>query len=184
MRTTLLLFLLLGSQLVHAQERWRVSRSQVAFVSDAPMERIEAQNTRTSGILELSTRSFAIQIPMKEFVGFNAPLQREHFNENYMATATYPNATFTGRIIESVDLTVPGTHAVRAKGKLTIRGVEHERIIPCKLVVAADGIRVTSAFDIAVDEHGIRVPRVVQQKIAAVVAAKIDLLFEPGPAAP
>jgi hypothetical protein len=46
-------------------------------------------------------------------------------------------------------------------------------------VVAKDGIRVTSAFDVSLADHDIRVPRVVQQKLAAVVNVKVDLLFEP-----
>ena len=114
-------------------------------------------------------RSFAVQVMIAAFEGFNAPLQHEHFNENHMVSGTYPNASFPGRIIESVDLAVPGTHSVRAKGKLLVHSVEKERIIACKLVVAPEGIRVTSTFDVAVDDHAIRVPRVVQQKIASVV---------------
>ncbi|MBK9764593.1 MAG: hypothetical protein IPO87_14895 [Flavobacteriales bacterium] len=62
--------------------------------------------------------------------------------------------------------------------------MEQERIIPCKVVVAENGIRITTTFDVALDDHGIRVPRVVQQKIAAVIEVKVDLLFEPGPSKP
>lgn len=167
--------------LLHGQEpkRWRLKRSLVSFVSEAPLERISADNQRSTGVLDLDSRGFAVQIPIVDFEGFNAPLQREHFNENYMVSGDYPHASFSGRIIESVDLAVPGTYSVRAKGDLNIRGVKQERIIPCKVVVAAEGIRVTSTFDVAVDEHAIRIPRVVQQKVAAVVSVKVDALFSP-----
>jgi hypothetical protein len=175
---SLCITLSLGAQAQDAV-RWHLKRSLVSFVSDAPLERITAEDQRSTGVLDLGTRAFAFQIPIVDFEGFNAPLQREHFNENYMVSRTYPHATFSGRIIESVDLAVPGTYSVRAKGDLTIHGVKQERIIPCKLVVAADGIRVTSAFDVAVDEHAIRIPRVVQQKVAAVVNVKVDALFSP-----
>ncbi len=184
MRYSIFLSLLLFSLGSSAQERWRVSKSLVSFVSDAPLERIVADNTRSSGIIELETRSFAVQIPVAEFQGFNGPLQREHFNENYMATKVFPNATFVGRIIESLDLKVPGSQEIRAKGKLSIHGVEQERIIPCKVVVAENGVRITTMFDVAVDDHGIRVPRIVQQKIAAVIEVKVDLLFEPPSSSP
>lgn len=164
--------------------RWKLQRSVITFLSDAPMEQISAQNTRSTGLLDPEVRSFAVQVPLVAFEGFNAPLQREHFNENYMVSRTWPHASFAGRIIESVDLTIPGTHSVRAKGKLVIHGVEKERIIACKLVVSPEGIRVTSAFDVAVDEHDIRVPRVVQQKIASVVQVTVDALFMAAPIAP
>ena len=42
-----------------------------------------------------------------------------------------------------------------------------------------DGIRVTSAFDVALADHGIRIPRVVHQKVAAVAQVKVDALFKP-----
>ncbi|MBL7952107.1 MAG: hypothetical protein JNM62_10335 [Flavobacteriales bacterium] len=186
MRKELFLLFFGLASLVHAQDRtkWWLKRSMVSFVSEAPMERIAAENQRSTGVLDRNTRAFAIQIPIVEFQGFNAPLQREHFNENYMVSGTFPHATFSGRIIESVDLTIPGTYAVRAKGDLYVHGVKRERIIPCKLVVTEEGIRVTSTFDVAVDEHDIRIPRVVQQKVAAVVQVKVDVLFDPSGAGP
>lgn len=186
MRSILPVLFTFVTPLVLAQEpvRWKLQRSVVSFVSEAPLERITAQNTRSTGLLDPTARSFAVQVPVFSFEGFNAPLQREHFNENYMVSRTWPNASFAGRVIESIDLTAPGTHNVRAKGKLSIRGVEKERIIPCKLVVAEDGIRVTTTFDVAVDEHEIRVPRVVQQKIASVVQVTVDVLFKPPPTSP
>lgn len=183
MRAFILLLHLLFFLGAQAQNpaRWKVTRSLVTFTSDAPLERIVAENNKVKGLLDHTARSFAIQVPMADFQGFNAPLQREHFNENYMVTSDFPHATFSGRIIESVDLRQPGTHTVRAKGELAIRGVKKERIIPCVLVVAEDGVRVTSSFEVALDEHAIRVPRVVQQKIASVVVVSVDVLFKPVP---
>ena len=180
MRTTTLLWLLFAQATLMAQDtmRWKLSRSLITFVSEAPLEHIEATNEGAAGVLDLGSRAFAVQIPMAEFEGFNSPLQREHFNENYMDSRTHANATFAGRLIESVDLTTPGRYGVRAKGDLVIHGVKKERIIPCEVVVARDGIRVSSDFDVAVDEHGIRIPRVVQQKVAPVVRVKVYALFK------
>jgi hypothetical protein len=174
-----MLFILASVLPLCAQESdlLRMHRSHISFVSNAPLEHISAANTKASGIIDLQKRTFAIQIPMTEFEGFNSPLQREHFNENYMMSRKWPNATFVGRIIENVDLTVPGEHTVRAKGDLTLRGVKRERIIPCNIIVTHEGVRVTSGFDVLLDEHDIRVPRVVQQKIASVIQVEIDALF-------
>ncbi|MBK7944357.1 MAG: hypothetical protein IPJ85_03170 [Flavobacteriales bacterium] len=83
----LLIFIaaLVGSLLAEAQDRdlVRVSRSQVRFTSTAPLEVITAANDRVKGVLDRADRSFAVQVPIVDFMGFNAPLQREHFNENY-----------------------------------------------------------------------------------------------------
>ncbi len=160
------------------RELLKVDRSKVVFVSDAPLEHITATNTRAHGLIDPKERTFAIQILLVEFEGFNSPLQREHFNENYLLSRKFPNAKFTGRIIEAVDLSVPGEHQVRAKGEFTLKGITKERIIPCKLVVSNDGIRVSTAFDVLLEDHQIRVPRVVQQKISSVVKVDVDLLFK------
>ena len=157
----------------------RVQRSAVSFVSEAPLERITAANEGVKGLLDRSARTFAVQVPIAAFAGFNAPLQREHFSENYLVSSTWPNATFTGRIIETVDLLQPGIHTVRAKGTLSIRGTPQERIIPCTVEVSAEAIRVRSSFDVLLADHGIRIPRVVQQKIAALVRVELDLFFVP-----
>lgn len=179
MRLLLFAFFLHGMLPDQDRTLLRMVRSEVTFRSEAPMEDITATNLKASGVIAAETRSFAVQIPIADFVGFNSPLQREHFNENYMATKEHPHASFQGRVIEAIDLAAPGTHQVRAKGVLTIRGVEQERIIPCRIVIGAEGVRVTASFDVALADHGIRIPRVVQQKIAAVVQVKVDGLFKP-----
>ena len=113
MRTLLIILSFSFCVQVFSQVRLKVVRSEVSFVSDAPLERIVARNTAATGLLEPATRSFAIQIPVAEFDGFNSPLQREHFNENYMQTNARPKATFAGRIIETIDLSVPSMPCVQ-----------------------------------------------------------------------
>lgn len=163
------------------RELYALKKSDVSFVSDAPMERITASNRSASGILDIKDRDFVVRIPMRTFVGFNSSLQQEHFYENYLETEVWPNALFEGRIIEAADLSAPGSYSVRAKGRFTLHGIARERIIPCDVVVTPDGLRVTGRFDVLLADHGIRIPRVVQQKLAALVNVKLDLLFVPSP---
>lgn len=153
----------------------------VAFVSDAPMERIEASTQQATAVLDIAERSFAVQIPVGTFEGFNSPLQREHFMENYMQRDVYPSAVFKGRIIEAVDLDQPGTYRVRAKGELLVHGVPHERIIECVLVVKKDEVTVESTFEIDLAQHHIRIPRVVQQKVSPRVQVTVRIAFAPVP---
>jgi hypothetical protein len=166
---------------IRAQERdlLRLVDSQLRFTSVAPLETITAACARGSGLIDRNERTFAVQLPVVEFMGFNAPLQREHFQENYMSVADWPHATFTGRIIEAIDLRAPGSQAVRAKGVLTIRGQAVERVIPCTVEVNADGVSVSARFEVPVADHGIRIPRVVQQKVAAVVQVEARFTFAP-----
>ena len=172
---------LLGSfasqSIAQRSQLFSIAKGEVSFTSDAPLERITAANSVVSGILDISARNFVVKIPMRNFEGFNSSLQQEHFFENYVESKLFPNALFEGRIIEACDLVSSATYSVRAKGRFTLHGVVQERVITCTIVVAEEGIRVTSVFDVQLAEHGIRVPRVVQQKLASVVKVKVDLLF-------
>src|SRR4051812_39415281 len=123
---------------------YEVSESNVKFRSKAPKELISAASGKLKGIVDPEHKSFAFRIDITSFEGFNSPLQREHFNENYMETPQFPVATFTGRIIEDVDLSRNGSYEIRAKGKLTIHGIEQERIIKCTLNCSKDKIVVSS----------------------------------------
>ncbi|MBK9421914.1 MAG: YceI family protein [Flavobacteriales bacterium] len=181
--TIVLFALLLVGNAANGQDRklLQLARSEVTFVSDAPLERITAKNTSCTGLVDTDAKTFAVRVPIREFEGFNSPLQREHFNENYMASRELPNATFAGRIIEDIDFLQNGSYVVRAKGALIVHGMEKERIIPCSIVVTEEGVRITSLFDIQLADHEVLIPRIVQQKIASIIQVKVDLLFKREP---
>ncbi|MEZ4722423.1 MAG: YceI family protein [Flavobacteriales bacterium] len=145
----------------------------VKFVSEAPLERIEAENSKVSAVINVTQKSVAFKVPIVSFQGFNSALQHEHFNENYMEVDDFPQATFNGKIIEDVDLTKVGTYKVRVKGMLSIHGIEKERIINGKVVVANDGITVASSFEVPLADHDIAIPKIVNQKISEVINVEI-----------
>ena len=64
--------------------------------------------------MDVVKRQFAFSVKMNSFMGFNSPLQREHFNENYVESDVFPDAVFVGKIIEEVDLTLDGTYEIRS----------------------------------------------------------------------
>lgn len=156
-----------------AQQRYKLAEGSVYFKSDAPLELIEAESGEIKGIIDVDKRTFAFTIPMNSFKGFNSALQREHFNENYLESVKFPNATFSGKIIEQTDLTKDGEYIVRAKGKLSIHGIEQERIIKSTVVVSDGKMKVTSRFTVLLKEHEIDIPRIVFQKIAEEIEVKI-----------
>jgi hypothetical protein len=151
------------------------SRSGKAyFLSDAPLEMISASSNALMGVLSTGDRRFSFSIPVNSFEGFNSALQQTHFNDDYLETDLYPNSTFKGKIIEEVDLGVPGTYRIRAKGKLDIHGVSHDRIIRCDVVVEPGKISVKAKFTIFLDNHDIKIPSIVNQKIAEEIKVEIE----------
>ena len=108
---------------------------RIDFRSDAPLEIIRASSNDLLGLIDISKNNFSFKVVIRSFQGFNSPLQKEHFNENYLESDKYPDASFKGKIIEDADLTVDGTYEVRAKGNLTIHNVTQERIIKSVVTV-------------------------------------------------
>jgi hypothetical protein len=147
----------------------------VQFVSDAPLERIEAHSNKLSGALHIQDRTFYFALPVTSFFGFNGALQREHFNEDYLESEIFPESVFKGRIIEEIDFSKNGTYPVRAKGMLTIHGIAVERIISGKLIIDGDRITITSTFVIPLSDHNIIIPRIVEMKIAKEVNVTVNI---------
>jgi len=146
------------------------------FLSDAPLEMISATSGSLAGVLNTADRRFSFSIPVATFEGFNSSLQRTHFNEDYLETDLYPQATFKGKIIEDVDLSLPGSYRIRAKGKLEIHGLALDRIIRCDVRVEPGTIEVKAEFTVFLDDHNIKVPSIVNQKIAEEI--KVEVEFE------
>ena len=177
----IILFLLTNLPRHFSQDKDQIyicRNGSVSFISDAPLELIKASNNKLSGALNLNDRSFSFQVPTKAFEGFNSTLQKVHFNEDYMETELFPNSTFKGRIIEEVDLTVPGEYKIRAKGKLNIHGVEIDRIVRCDLMVNNNKINVNAIFTVFIADHNISIPSILNQKIATEITVNVDFTFE------
>lgn len=148
----------------------------IHFRSEAPFELINATSREMKGAVDISKNNFAFRIRIRSFEGFNTPLQKEHFNENYMESEKYPEATFSGKIIETINYQQKGKHTIRAKGILTIHGVEQERIIKSELEITGKSILINSSFTVLLSDHQIPIPRVVKEKLANEI--KVDIKTE------
>lgn len=162
-----------------AQQIYSTKSGTVDFTSEAPLEVIKASSYELQGALNTADKSFAFIIQNKSFKGFNSPLQQEHFYENYMEVQEFPTSTFEGKIIENIDYTASGEQTVRAKGTLFIHGVEQERIIKGTVLRKGDNLVIKAAFTVPLEEHNIKIPKVVYQKIAGIIEVKIEAELTP-----
>lgn len=156
---------------------FQLRSGHVEFSSDAPLELIKASSNQLQGILDAEKDIFAFKISIATFTGFNNPLQREHFNENYMETEVFPEATYTGKIIEPVDYSKKGTYSVRTKGKLTIHGIAQERIIKATVNVTENKITVQSNFTVLLADYDIKIPRIVDNNLSKEIKVSVSATF-------
>ncbi len=151
----------------------------ISFTSEAPLETIYAESKELRGIIDTSKNTFAFSVSMVTFEGFNSPLQKEHFNENYIESTLYPTATFSGKIIEDIEYSQAGSVEVRAKGVLNIHGVKQERIIKGIIDLGENKLKIHCEFSIIMIDFNIRTPKIVHQKIAPEITLKIDAVLIP-----
>jgi hypothetical protein len=168
------------SGLISQNQFWICENGFVSFASKAPLEMIQAESRHVRGIMSPASKSFAFSLNINSFEGFNSDVQQTHFLENYLEGKKYPQATFTGKLIEDVPFDKPGTYSVRAKGNLNIHGITKERIIRGTLTVKNDGGQIDTDFSIPVSDHGITIPKIVQQKISDDIQVKVRMDFSLG----
>jgi hypothetical protein len=155
-----------------------VQKGSIHFLSEAPLELIEAKSSNLKGILSSDDKTFAFSVKVKSFEGFNSALQKEHFLENYMENEKYASATFTGTIIEDVDLFTEGLIVARAKGKFKIHGEENIQLIDVLLNVRENKIEIESKFEILLEDYSIDIPRIVNKKIAETIHITVNATLE------
>lgn len=148
----------------------------IRFYSEAPLENIEAVNRQVNSALNVSNGDFVFRVLMRSF-NFEKALMQEHFNENYVESHKYPNASFQGKIanFDEIDLTVPGTYDVIVEGDLTIKDATNKISEAGTLVVKPDEIAGKSVFTIKLADYNISIPSAVSRNIAEEIEITVDV---------
>ncbi|MCC6840644.1 MAG: YceI family protein [Flavobacteriales bacterium] len=178
-RNVLLAGLGLLPAVLAAQTHFATRNGEISFFSSTPMEDITAVNRKVTSVLDPTTGAVEFAALIKAFE-FEKALMQEHFNENYMESATYPKATFKGTLkaTSGDDLRTAGSHAVTVAGDLTIHGVARPVAVQGTIVTTAAGtMKATSEFEVKPEDHGIKIPGVVRDKIAKSIRVKVNLEY-------
>ena len=178
-RYLLIVIILFSNSSIYAQHIYELTSAEVEFHSDAPQELIQAKSQLLKGIVDINSKTFAFKVGIASFVGFNSPLQREHFNENYMETNIFSEASFRGKIIEDINFSVDGVYTVRAKGKLKIHGIEQDRIIKSNVTVRNGKMSLQADFMVSLADHDIKIPHIVSEKLAPDINVSVKATLLP-----
>ena len=163
-------FLLLGistTQLL-AQNKYMTRTGSAHFVADGIIkDDVQARSNTVTAVLDASTGQVQARIPVNSFV-FRKALMQENFNENYLASHRFPNASFKGQIQGWNDqmLQKSGPQKIRFVGTLEVHGVARD-INEAGLLEVSNGIiHLETDFKLVVADYGIKVPALVRDKIA------------------
>lgn len=158
-------------------QKYLSKKSSVVFFSEAPIENITAENVKSTSVVDLSTGKVAFSIPITQFI-FDKSLMQEHFNDQYMESEKFPKSSFVG-VIEDLDIKTNGRQELKAKGALTIHGVEQQIVASGWVEVDKKRIVIESEFFVKLEDYKIKIPQILWQNIAEEIQVKIHFEYEP-----
>lgn len=173
------LFLLTLSITAVNAQKYMTKTGHIRFFSSTPMEDIEAHNRQVNAALDAQSGDLVFKALMKSFQ-FEKALMQEHFNENYVESDKYPNATFKGKVtnLDKVDLTKNGKYEVTIEGDLTIKDATRKISEKGTLDVNGDKVRGQSTFYVQVADYNIKIPNTVANNIAKSIRVDVDVNLE------
>ena len=160
---------------LYAREIYFTRNGAVSFFSSTPIYDIKAENNQVTCVFDRDNGEVSFRIPI---LGFNFPngLMQEHFNENYMESDRYPNATFKGKVNDWSNLVLTNSYqSINLEGVMTIHGVSKKISEQGKIKFKQDKIAGDANFEIMVADYGIEIPKIVREKIAKIVNVNVQL---------
>jgi polyisoprenoid-binding protein YceI len=161
-------------------QKYFTKTGHISFFSKTAVENIEAHNQQASCVIDFSTGDLQFQVLMKGFQ-FKKALMQEHFNENYVESATYPKAVFKGKIknLNNINLNQDGTYPVEVSGDLNMHGVTKNIIGKATIEVKNGKVQAKSKFNTKPQDFNIKIPIAVRNNIAETVEISVDALCAP-----
>ncbi|MFN8777254.1 MAG: YceI family protein [Flavobacteriales bacterium] len=165
---------LLGFSTATCAQKYFTRTAHIDFYSHTSIEDIKAENNSGTLVIDAATGQIEVACTIKAFE-FEKALMQEHFNENYMESNTYPNATFKGKLenISSINFTKPGSYTTKATGTLTMHGVEQAVSVPVTITVEGDKITGETRFVVNPNDYKINIPGPVKGKISEAIEVKV-----------
>lgn len=182
MRRHTIIFLLLAICLsARSQDTlWFTRTGHIYFISHTDIIDIDANHYQSGSFLNIRSGEIVFTLLMKSFE-FTLPLAEEHFNENYVESEKYPKATFKGKIqdFDPAKLLPDTDYPVIVRGELSMHGVTATVTEKGTLRRSGNEIRAESKFTILLDTYRIKVPAIVEDRVAKEIPVEVRMKYEP-----
>ncbi len=160
-------------------QKFMTRNGHISFFSKTPLENIEAHNRQVNSALDLANADFVFRLLMKSFI-FEKALMQEHFNENYVESDKFPNASFSGKVLNmsEIDFTKKGSYKAVVEGDLTIHGVTKKVKESGVFEIEEGEIRGKCTFTIQLKDYDVKIPKTVANNIAETIEIRVDVLMK------
>jgi polyisoprenoid-binding protein YceI len=138
-----------------------------------------AQTKEATGVLDADKGTVALLVGMKTF-HFNNALLEEHFNENYLHTNKFPNATYKGSLtgFNKDMLQKDGVYNLSSSGTVTMHGQSKPFNAPVILTIKGGTAVFKCVFNIKAKDHDIEIPALVQGKLLEATPLEATISFK------
>ena len=158
--------LLLGARELHVDTS---ADNLVKFISDAPIEKFDGVTHKVDGYVlwegDDLTRNSKIYLEVDlNSLDTGIGLRNRHMQENYLETDKYPFATFSGSLVEAT-ATPQNYISAKAKGALSIHGVERPLVVEATINPGESSYRVSTQFVVALSDFDVKIPQIMFYKI-------------------
>lgn len=179
MKKAVLIMSLLVAVSVTLGQKFITKNGYIKFYSETPVETIEAHNRQVNSALDITTGDFVFKVLIKSFE-FEKALMQEHFNENYMESDKFPDATFSGKILNlsAIDFTKDGKYEAEIEGDMKIHGETKKVKEKGTFEVSGGKISGKSVFMVHLADYKIKIPNTVVNNIAEDIQVTVDVNLE------
>jgi len=172
----ILLILCIAGDMPIMAQKFKSTSASIHFFSDAPMEDIEAINHEGRSALDILSKNVVFTIPINAFK-FEKSLMQEHFNENYMESDKFSDATFKGTL-SGFNSTIKGWQDAKAQGIMNLHGVDKNIIVEGQIKIEENTLEIKAEFPVELADYKVKIPKVVFYNIAEVVDVTIAFKYE------
>lgn len=158
---------------------YQTTSASIKFYSSAPVEDIEAISREGVSVINIKNGAISFKVKMRSF-RFEKALMQEHFNENYMESEQFPEASFKGKSADVIDPSTTSVQRVVFKGSFSVHGVTRERELPVLIKFSDDGktMSLESEFMVECKDHDIKIPKILWENIAEVIEVTVNAEYQ------
>lgn len=178
-RSLILLSVLTAIHIEVQSQVYFTKNGEISFFSKTSLENISADNNQVISVLNITTGALQFSLLNNAF-HFPKAKMEEDFNEDYIESNKYPKSTFKGVVtpVNDISLLKDGSYPVKVEGELIIHGVSKNITAPGTITIKDGKIAATSSFKILVKDYNIRIPSIVNNKIAENIEVSVNCTYE------
>lgn len=167
MKTKLLIVICCFCYASLAAQQLTMESGKVTFELQAPAGKLEAVDSSMTGNVNMKNGTVALTIDVSGFnfitatmPGYMNAATTKRFHEYYMETKIYPQAMYTGEILNlrSFNYKKDGVYTIQTKGILSIHGTSKPVACKGRIRVKGNKIYLDATFEIRPDDYKIRKP--------------------------